>query len=436
MVDPAAEIGVSGLQQFGGVVQEEELQQLLDPRNRYKTFREMADNSAVIGGVLLLLDLLVRQVKWDVEPSEDAPTNDPRVEFVDSCFADFTDTDWRDVVGEILSFLVYGWSYHETVYKRRSGEQPDTTIDESGNVVEQEPSSNFNDGRLGWHRLAGRAQETLWGWVFDSHERMVAMVQVAPPDFRRRVIPLSNALHFRMGSRSSNPEGRSLLRSAYRSWYFHKRYEEIAAIGIDRDLAGTPMLGVPGEYMKASGNLPSNLATERAQWQKLIRNIKRGSKEGIMYPLVYDARGNQKFKLELLTTGGRRQFDIKAMMEYYDQRMALSALSDVILLGHEKVGSFALADSKTNTTGMFGGVLLDIITGQMNRRAIPRLLRINGMPTENAPRLVHGDMESLSLKEIAEYVQTLSGSGLIIPTPELEAHLLREGNLPGGSDDL
>ena len=30
---------------------------------------------------------------------------------------------WTDTVSEILSFLTYGWSYHEIVYKRRSGEQ-------------------------------------------------------------------------------------------------------------------------------------------------------------------------------------------------------------------------------------------------------------------------------------------------------------------------
>lgn len=33
---------------------------------------------------------------------------------------DMQDT-WSDTISEILSFLTYGWSYHEIVYKVRAG---------------------------------------------------------------------------------------------------------------------------------------------------------------------------------------------------------------------------------------------------------------------------------------------------------------------------
>lgn len=50
---------------------------------------------------------------------------------------------------------------------------------------------------------------------------------------------------FRTESVKDNPEGRSILRNAYRSWYFKRRIQEIEAIGIERDLAGLPVIHAP-----------------------------------------------------------------------------------------------------------------------------------------------------------------------------------------------
>ncbi|MGI6498023.1 MAG: hypothetical protein ACOX0U_04265 [Oscillospiraceae bacterium] len=50
---------------------------------------------------------------------------------------------------------------------------------------------------------------------------------------------------FRTKSRKGSPEGRSILRNAYRSWYFKRRIQEIEGIGIERDLAGFPTLTAP-----------------------------------------------------------------------------------------------------------------------------------------------------------------------------------------------
>ena len=433
------ELGITGLTESGGQVHEERLKQLMSPAQRNLTYREMSDNDPIIGGVLLLLDLLVKQVKWDVrtpEGMEQDPVAVEQAAFVDSCLLDLN-KPFKSVISEILSFVPFGWSFHNVVFKRRNGFKPEPTIDDEGKVVEGEPSSLFSDGKVGWDKFAGRAQSTLDRWIFTPRGDMVAMVQRPPLGGPSAVIPLARALHFHIQGRNDNPEGASVLRKAYRPWYFHKVIEEIAAIGIDRDLAGTPVLGVPGEYMKASSNLPANLARERAQFEELVRNIRRGAKDGILIPLVYNKQGKKRFELELLTTGGRRALDIIKFLEMYDQRMAMAALADVILLGHEKVGSFALADAKTNLTGMFGGALTDIITGQFNRRAIPQLMRVNGMDLTKSPLLVPGDMESLDLQDIAAYVQALSGAGMpLFPDDALEAHLRSLAGLPGESQEL
>jgi hypothetical protein len=52
------------------------------------------------------------------------------------------------------------------------------------------------------------------------------MVQMAPPRYQTTVIPIEKSLLFRTSIAKGNPEGVSLLRTAYRSWYFKKRLEE------------------------------------------------------------------------------------------------------------------------------------------------------------------------------------------------------------------
>ena len=431
------ELGSSGLTVLGGLVHEETLRQLQDPVYRNDTYRRMMDD-AIVGAVLLLVDLLVRNAEWSVEPAEgdDSPQGKADAEFVWECFQDLN-RPWRDVVAEFLSVVPFGWAWHEIVFKRRLGPQPDPVQGADGIWTQELPGSRFSDGKIGWHKFAGRMQDTLSSWIFDQHGDVVAMVQRAPPHYRDVMIPLSRSLHFRTTTRGNNPEGRSMLARAYRSWYYKTRIEEFLAIGVERDLAGTPMIGVPGEYMKA--NPPANIAAERASLEKLIRNLKRGEKEGIIYPLVYDEKGNKRYEIELLTTGGRRQFDIRGLMQYYDQRIAMMTLGDVVLLGHEKVGSYALADAKTENPARFAHVLLDMIADQFSRRAIPRLLALNGRPIENPSRLVHGDVETLSLEALGRYIQVLTGAGYeLFPSKdgELERALMAAADLPGGDEDL
>ena len=41
------------------------------------------------------------------------------------------------------------------------------------------------------------------------------------------------------------------------------------------------------------------------QYEQLAVNIRQNEQAGIVFPLVYDAEGNELYKLELLSSGGR-----------------------------------------------------------------------------------------------------------------------------------
>lgn len=408
-----AEIGVTGLHRFGGNVQEEFLRELQGPRGM-KIFREMNENDAIVGGILFAFEYLARQVTWRVAPASEDEKDKKKADFVWGALNDMS-FSWTDTLAEIFSMLPFGWSWLEVVFKRRQGDSSDPS-----------KNSKFDDNMIGWRKWSIRSQDSLFRWVFDEDGGIQAMEQVAAPDFKARIIPIQKSLLFRTTTHKNNPEGFSMLRRAYRSWFFKKRIEEIEGIGIERDLAGLPQIIPPDNYDLFNPNDPSAV-TMLNRAERLVRNIRRDEQEGIVLP--------SGWKIELLSTGGRRQFDTNAIIGRYNSQIAMSMLADFILLGHEKVGSFALADSKTHLFAIALGSFLDIITEVINAHAIPQLLRFNGEDVAFPPELVHGDIEDADLVAVGDFVTKLTQAGIDLTDDEMVRHLRDVGNFPPRSEE-
>ncbi len=400
------ELGASGLLRTGarGLVIEEFLPALSGIR-AIRAFREMRENDPIVGAMMFAIEMLIRGVEWRVDGDDEKS-----VEFVDSCLIDMSHT-WNDFVAEALSMLTYGWSWHEVVYKRRLGPGDDPT-----------KNSRFNDGKIGWRKMPIRSQDSLTEWVFDDDGGVQAMVQTAPPMYNRVEIPISRSLLFRTGLHKNNPEGRSILRSAYRPWFFKKRIEEIEGIGVERDLAGLPVI-----YRTA------DIAVKYDdELKRILRNVRRDEQEGLLLPLAYDENGNKLLEFSLLSAPGQRQLDTGAIVDRYNKSIAMTCLADFILLGQQSVGSFALASSKTALFSTAIGAIMQSIAEVMNRYAIPRLLAINGIASKKEPpKLVPGDIETPDLQIIGAFITALAQAGApLFPDDELEDHLRKIAGFP------
>ena len=215
-------LGRSGLNRQGGHVYEEQLAKLSGSR-AVKVYQEMRDNDSIIGAFLFMIKMLIRKVKWTVKPASEDKADTEAAKFVEECLKDMSHTQ-EDLMAEILSMLVFGWSFFEIVYKRRSGPGKDPT-----------KRSRYMDGKIGWRKIEIRSQDTLDRWEFGDDGGVMGMWQSAPPSYERVFIPIEKALLFRTESAKNNPEGRSLLRNAFRDWYYKKRIQELEAIGIERE---------------------------------------------------------------------------------------------------------------------------------------------------------------------------------------------------------
>lgn len=411
------EIGRTGLKQYSGYVYEEFLAGLRTSQQRIKTYTEMANNDAIISGFLFAINSVLTAVDWHVEPERAGNADDiEAAEFVSSCLRDMSNTWPSDTLSEILSLLTYGFSYFEVVYKKREGRQGDPL-----------KSSRYDDGRWGWQKFAPRSQESLQRWDFDQNGRLRGMIQLAPPDYEERAIPLNRALLFRIGVHKDNPEGRSLLRGCYRAFFLKKRLQELEAIGVERDLAGLPVFYVDPRLFFDDEYKPMLEA-----WKNVVRNLRRDEQEGVVIPNVYNEQGHRLYELTLLSTGSRRQSASNDVIERYNAEIAMSALSDFMLLGHTRTGAFALSKTKTDLFSTTFGYVLDAVGNELNERELPRLLALNGMPGEC--RLIHGKPGHVDIEAFSGMLLNLSRAGLPVASPDgtRERFVLQSLGLPSG----
>lgn len=402
------ELGRSGLRHWGGFVFEEWLRELQQGPRAAEVFREMADSDPVIGAILYAIEMLMRRVTWWWEPTKTRGS-----EWMDGVLNDMS-FSWEDTLSEILSFLTYGWSYHETAFKLRQGESRDPNL-----------NSKYTDGTVGLAKLPLRAQDSLWKWVFDDTGDIRGLIQNPPPDYLLRFVPIEKALHFRTRIFKNDPQARSILRNAYRPWYFVKNLQNIEGIGLERDLAGLPVLQPP-EGVDIWDASDTSMVAVRLQAQNVVSSIRRDEQEGVLLPFGWE--------LKLLSTGGRRQFDTSDIIGRYEQRIATSVLADMVLMGQDKVGSYALATTKKDLFAASLEGFLDIISSVFNTQLVPRLWRLNGFKDE-MPTLCHGSVETIDLDTFGNFLERLAKAGAPIDWSTALPYALDQAGMPQSTPD-
>lgn len=411
------EIGTTGLNRAGGVINEEYLRELAG-LNGVRIFKEMSENDPIAAAMTFSLSRLIERLPWKIQQAEDAgPTDVMAYEFIDSAFNDM-DVPFMNVLEDILSMVPYGWSFLEANYKLRQG--PENQLDWC--------RSQYRDNKIGWKNFRIRSQDTLMRWIYDDKGNMLGLEQMDPNGGGLKPIPLAKALHFRTSTLKDNPEGRSLLRGAYRPWYFKKRIEEFEGIGVERDLAGLPVVEMPPEYFAA--NASAEIQGTRRVMEDLVKSVRNDTSAGVVMPVMYDEHGNKILGFSLMASPGQKAFDTNAIVKRKSEEMAMSILMDFLMLGHQGVGSFALGTAKIDLWTMSIEALATIIATTFNEFGIKRLLRMNRIVCEKPPVLVFGDVAQTDLPSLGEFVKNMIDAGVLTPGPALEQYVREAADLP------
>lgn len=387
------EIGKTGLNWSAGYIYDEFLTTLRGKQG-IKTYREMRDNDSIIGSVLHAVTQILRESRWDVGVPEGGKEED--ADFLRDNMTSMSHS-WMDFYTESLSMLTYGWSWFEQIYKRRS------------------------DGKIGWKKMGIRKQSSMEKWELSDVGDTLGMWQRPPPDYRLYYLPISKSLHFRTEPNANNPEGRSIMRSAFRPWYFKKNIEEVEGIGIERDLAGLPVLKLPAGIDPDSEE--ESVQAQITAAKRLVSNVRRDEQDGILLP--------DGWEFSLLSSSGQRQFDTTSVINRFNKEIAVTVLAQFVMLGMERTGSYALAKEQTD---MFYQCLegwIDVFATTVNRNAVPKLFILNGVINRPLPYVVHTPIRRFNLKDLADYVSKLAGEPInaIEIDEDIKKHLARYARL-------
>ncbi len=403
------ELGSVGLQHWGGVIQEEFLTELRGT-NKLKIYRQMKSNSPVVAAMLRAISWILQSAKWSFEPNT-AKANEA-ADFLEECREDM-DHSWADFLSEALSFLWTGWDLHEVIFKRRE------------------------DGTVGWRKFAFRAQDTVDRWEFDDKGVATDFWQVAPPNYKAVKIPLSRCLHLRLTTEKGNPEGDSVLRSAYQSFYFARNIQAIEGIGVERDLAGIPVFYIGNDVSRNPDDPKSmyHIAKE------VGRNLRRDEQECVVIPAAKMGSGaapGDGVLLELLSSGGKREFDTGAIISRYETRMAMSVLAQWLMLGMNSIGSYALSQDQSDFFRLGLEGTITTFCEQFNKQAVDRLLAVNPhINAKDKPKMVGKLSIAPDYSKFANAVNQLVQAQVLDPTDmRLRARVMDVMGLPAPIVDL
>lgn len=376
----------TGLSIWRGTITEEYLPQFKPWGKAYKVFTEMADD-AVIGAMLESIKTPLLSTPFEVQLGGDGEEDKLAKEFTEENLFNMPDTSWVAHVEEELDFLDYGWAISEKILEKRS------------------------DGRIYLFSLIPIGQDTLERWG-DSDELGNIKSFIQRDKFgKMREANMDKLLHFTFRAKKRNPEGRSLLRGLYRSWYFKKNLEAIEAIGAERDVGGAPIAELGEGYYS-----DEDMETLKASLEGLRM-------DEATYIIAPNGTKISAFG------GGNKIYNVREMIRDYQHIIRQRFFADFLSLGSEQVGTQALARELTTFFGLALASVQEKMTDVWNSQLIKPLLALNNFQVENPPVLAWTKPGTRNLQSIAQAFTQLVAQGVLTPDSSVEQLIRQEAGL-------
>lgn len=430
-------LAVAGYRRSGKEVTDDFLPSLNSRQGR-RTLRQMADNDETIGSVLLALETVYRSVEVHVDENENDTDGkysdwlrnalfneigDPRAALPDDTWEAFVQT-WVDTD-------VFGFGWYDIWVKKLS------------------------DGSIGIARFVPVAQETVDGWDIEEPSGYVSGIYQRVDGRGLTRIGRERSLHIVSSVNKSSPEGKSILRTSYRLWYYKKMNLEIESILAERG-AGFPVLTVNSDIQKVastpitegmSKSEKDKIASAKSMmsdFESTVANIKRNEQSGLViyskpYTSHYDAEtgvrtygGQQQVELKLLTPDQSGSADVDRTIKRLDTGIARAMLADFLFFGtNGNTGNQSNLSTRSELWKQSVEARVKNIVECINRQVIPQLWKLNAFPDDMRPKLRAGKIAKDAYETLVNCLQRLSAAGApVFPDVELQKHLYEEMGLP------
>jgi hypothetical protein len=242
---------------YSRYIREEYNPELRDEAGLIKYDRMRRSDSAV-RSALKTIKTPILGATWYLQPFDEKEKNHKIAHFVDRNFTQYMSYPWTSVIQEALLMLDFGFWIDEKVWEQRE-------ID--------------GERRIILRKLAGRHPLDVVDWVFDSNGGPAAVDFYNSPGTLDHVrIPIEKLAIFTFDGEAGDMRGISVLRSAYKHWYFKENLYKIDAIQKERHGIGIPIIKLP----------PGFTTTDRALAHELGENLRTNEKTHVVLPPYWE----------------------------------------------------------------------------------------------------------------------------------------------------
>jgi hypothetical protein len=359
-----------------------------------KIYDQMRKSDGTVRGALRLIKTPVFSARWFVGARREKDgsvkkVNQTAADFVTDCLNEYMSISWPQFLVEAMLMCDFGYYMFEKVWENR-------VID--GQV------------RTVLKKLAPRHPMDVEEWVYDANGGPAGAWFYSPTGLiqDRYFIEIGKLLVFTFDREAGNIEGISLLRSAYKHWYYKDTLYKIDAIQKERHGIGVPVIHLPPGYSDG----------DKLAAQELGRNLRTNDRAHAVLP--------PNWTLEFIDLRGNPVDPLKSV-DHHNREIEKSILA-VFLEGGAKDEDQTMFLKATR-------FIADIVCDTINFYLIPDLINFNFMRADKPKLVARRIGESADWRTLSFAMRNFVGSGMLTPDEPLERFLRDELDLPAFDPD-
>lgn len=372
--------------------------------NSLQVYDKMRHDSTC-SSVMQAMTLPIRGTAWHVL---DSPDVDPAVaQFVRTNLGLVEEGDsrqrrrgqgisWDSVLRHALLMLPFGHMFFEPVYTLAPPGPNDTGLDADRQYAHLA-------------RLAPIMPTSIARFNVDNSGELVSIEQFgqdAQGRFQTVVLPRQQIVPVVYDREGADWTGTSLLRAAYKPWWYKESLERTAASIVERNGMGVPVAEFDADH-------------DRTELLAMLSSFRAGDLSGAAFPAGTNPR--------LLGVEGNL-VDPMPLIAYHSQEIANSILAMFLTLGHD-TGARSLGDTFVAYFTMAINAVIADLEETFTEEVSRRLVELNFGDQEAYPEIA-ADEITPQAPLAAEAIGGLVQAGVLTSDPALEEFVRRTFNIP------
>lgn len=422
-----AEHGVAGTQVFGGTIAGEEYNPDLQGQKGMEAFDKMRRSDAQVRASLQAMKLPLLSAVWEAQPPKGGDAVDDAIaDFVhNTLFDDDAMQDsWHFVLRHILLQLDFGFSALEKVWR----------VDDKGNYRLKRLAPRLPRTFRFWHLTRSGEIVRAWQWapeIKDDRQQTrqqradaarLPSSQPMPPSvsYRYIAIPGDRLCVFTLDREGDNVEGISMLRSAYKHYWYKDLIYHLDGVRLDRYGVGIPTAELQPEH--------SLTEEEIDELESVLENLRANERVFLIAPV------GVKYRILGPEAGGGASVSAAPIIEHHNTMIARNILAGFLTMGTDPHGTLGFGSRLADlfVSSLYG--IASGIAGDLKRSVVKPLCDLNfDMTNRQYPSVVVRDLESADVERLISVLAQGAGATILTPDDGLEQDVresLRVSPLP------